>query len=61
MVPKPYIKIICPQGDRVKTTMKKSTPKIISKSVSRMPKKCLVGQKNLVCHSFHSITVCAEF
>ena len=32
-----------PQHDGVKTTMKKGTPKILSKSISRMPMGSLVG------------------
>jgi hypothetical protein len=39
-----------PQHDGVRTTIKKGTPKILSKSISRMPMGSLVGQKNLICH-----------
>ena len=38
------------QHDGVRTTMKKGTTKILSKSISRMPMGSLVGQKNLICH-----------
>ena len=38
------------QHDGVRTTMKKGTPKILWKSISRMPMGSLDGQKNLICH-----------
>ena len=31
------------QSDRVRITIKKGTPKIISKSIPSMPMECLVG------------------
>ena len=37
------IDIYTAQHDRVRTTMKKGTPKIVSKSISRMPMGSLVG------------------
>ena len=38
------------QNDVVSTTMKKGTPKILSKSISRMPMGSLVGHKKVISH-----------
>ena len=38
------------QHDGVRTTMKKGTPKILSKSISKMPMSSLVGHQSLICH-----------
>ena len=42
-----------PQYDGLRITIKKGTPKIISKSISTMPRECPVGYKNLICHRYH--------
>ena len=41
------------QYDGLRITIKKGTPKIISKSISTMPRECPVGYKNLICHRYH--------
>ena len=41
------------QHDGLRITIKKGTPKIISKSISTMPRECPVGYKNLICPRYH--------